>query len=73
MFVMQCLMEATETGFTTIAFPPLGTDLKNFPPELSAETIQGSIIEYISGNIDTTTLKHIFCIVQPSATKTFKV
>ncbi|OPL20963.1 hypothetical protein AM593_02121, partial [Mytilus galloprovincialis] len=39
-FLMQCFMEATESGYHSISLPPLGTDLKGYSAELSAEAIQ---------------------------------
>ncbi|CAG2189265.1 PARP10_14_15 [Mytilus edulis] len=71
-FLMQCFMEATESGYHSISLPPLGTDLKGYSAELSAEAIQGSIIEYLSGNCDETSLQNIYLVVHPSAGNIFK-
>ncbi|CAC5406575.1 unnamed protein product [Mytilus coruscus] len=71
-FLMQCFMKAIESGFHSISLPPLGIDLKGYSAELSAEAIQWSIIEYLSGNCDDTSLQNIYLVVHPSAGNLFK-
>ena len=70
---MQCLMKADTTGFLSLSIPPLGVDLKSYPANLSAESIQASIIEYLVGNSDNSSVRNIYFVTPPSSSKTFQV
>ncbi|XP_060082622.1 protein mono-ADP-ribosyltransferase PARP15-like [Ylistrum balloti] len=49
-FVQSCLTEASKKGFTSIAFPALGTGFLKYPKDTVASVIVGGIRDYVNNH-----------------------
>ncbi|XP_033744166.1 uncharacterized protein LOC117330056 [Pecten maximus] len=49
-FVQDCLSQANNNGYTSIAFPALGTGFLKYPKDTVASAIVGSIREYVQNH-----------------------
>ncbi|WAR20777.1 PAR14-like protein [Mya arenaria] len=52
-FMAECLKSADKKGYTTIAFPALGTGRCEYPSDVVADTLLTSVMEYENDHPDT--------------------
>ncbi|XP_046558411.1 protein mono-ADP-ribosyltransferase PARP14-like isoform X2 [Haliotis rubra] len=69
--IHQCLQKASQAGRSTIAFPALGTGVRNYPPHTVADVFRETIWEYIQQN--PTSLKEIMVVIFHKDTNILKV
>ncbi|XP_046335597.2 protein mono-ADP-ribosyltransferase PARP14-like [Haliotis rufescens] len=69
--VTECLTEADSSGYTSIAFPALGTGRQGFPADIAADLMFSSVRTFLDTN-SASPLQTVYFVVHPSDRAVFK-
>ncbi|XP_067675632.1 protein mono-ADP-ribosyltransferase PARP14-like [Haliotis asinina] len=69
--VTECLTEADSRGYTSIAFPALGTGRQGFPADIAADLMFSSVRTFLDTNA-ASPLQSVYFVVHPSDRAVFK-
>ena len=71
-FVQKCLEEADKLGYSSIAFPALGTGARSFPADVVASTMF-HVVEMHSKKKPTTRIQSVLFVIWVKDSETLKV
>jgi len=59
--ILNCLHEASKSGYTSIVFPPLGINCCSYPLDVSATVMVTTIIQFLKDNVETSVQNVLVC------------